>query len=713
MKFAATCATGLENLVAEEVKEFQGRDIERGSGSVTWTGSLESGYRACLWSRFSSRVLLEVAQYNPENEEELYSKVKEISWQDHLTNKTTFAVDCSLGSGAPFNHSKYTALKVKDGIADYFRSMSGIRPHVKVNRPGVRINVHADSIRTMVSIDLSGESLHKRGYRLEKGEAPLKETLAAAIIALSGWDGNCPLVDPLCGSGTLLIEAAMILGDSAPGLGRSYFGMQGWRGHDEELWARLVSEAIEREEIGHNRSWPQLTGYDGSRLSVRQSRFNIKNAGLDDKISISRKELFELTPPGEAGLLVCNPPYGERLSEREMVKYLYRFIGNRLQRSFHGWSVGLFTSNPDMADMTGLRWEEKHQLFNGPIACRLFVGPVGNPPARRFQWNITPPEPEEQNSDFANRLRKNLKKIIAWAEKEGVECFRVYDRDMAEYNVSIDLYGKWVHVQEYAAPSSISETLAAERFRVVLQGVRQVLGAGRDRVYIKTRKRQKGKTQYQGKTKKKSKLYEVREGECSFLVNFTDYLDTGLFLDHRNTRMRIGQEADGKRFLNLYGYTGTATVHAVRGGAVSSTTVDLSATYLQWAEMNFSLNGIYPDRHRLVHSDCIQWLKENGDFYDLIFVDPPTFSNTRKKSRVFDVQKDHVLLLNLAMSRLRDNGLLIFSTNFRSFKLDPGLAEQYTCHNISKKSVPRDFNQSSRIHQCWEIRHKQRTPQEN
>jgi len=706
MQFVATCGAGLERLVAEEIKGFQGQDISLGRGSVSWSGQLESGYRACLWSRFSSRILLELAQFIPANEEDLYGKIRKIDWQDHLTTKTTFSVDCSLGAGAPFRHSMYTALKVKDGVADYFRSINGTRPHVQVRRPGVRINVHADSDRTRVSIDLSGESLHKRGYRLEKGEAPLKETLAAAIIVLSGWDGRSPLLDPLCGSATLLIEAAMILGDSAPGLGRSYFGMQGWRGHDAGIWARLVSEAVEREEAGHAKSWPELAGGDGSRLAVRQARFNIKNAGLEDKITVTRKELFELSSPGGEGCLVCNPPYGERLSDRDVVKYLYRFMGNRLQESFHGWSVGLFTSNPDLADMTGLQWREKHQIFNGPIACRLFVGSIEPRPTQSFQWAVSSLEPGEETSDFANRLRKNLKKMIGWAKKEGVECFRVYDRDMAEYNVSIDLYGKWVHVQEYAAPSSINEHLAAERFQIVLHGIRQVLGAGRDRVYIKTRKRQKGRTQYQKKTKKKTKLYEVREGACSFLVNFTDYLDTGLFLDHRPTRLRIGREAAGKRFLNLYGYTGSATVHAVLGGAVSSTTVDLSTTYLHWAEKNFSLNGIYPDQHRLVHSDCLQWLRENSDYYDLIFVDPPTFSNTRKKSRVFDLQKDHLQLLNLAMSRLRDNGLLIFSTNFRSFKLDGRLVEKYLCKNIGKKSIPRDFENSPHVHQCWEMRHK-------
>ena len=705
MKFTATCATGFENLVAGEIKAFQGDDIKIGSGSVCWSGSLESGYRACLWSRFSSRVLLEVATLEATDEEILYAGVRKIDWQQHLTSTTTFAVDCSLGLGAPFNHSKYTALKVKDAIADYFRALNGTRPHVQVNRPGVRVNVHADSERTVLAIDLSGESLHRRGYRLETGEAPLKETLAAAIIVLSGWDGRRPLLDPLCGSATLLIEAAMVAGDSAPGLGRPYFGMLEWRGHDEVLWNRLVSEAVEREEKGFNRSWPQLTGYDGSRLAVRQARMNIANAGLEDNITVSRKDLFDLSPPGEEGFLVCNPPYGERLSEKETLKYLYRFIGNRLQASFQGWSVGLFTSNPDLADMTGLDWDEKHPLFNGPIACRLFVGKVGRQVVRHFQWTVAPPDPEE-DSDFANRLRKNVKKLIGWADREGVECFRVYDRDMAEYNVSIDLYGKWVHVQEYAAPASISESVSAERFSAVLAGLRRVLGAGRDRVFIKTRRKQKGKNQYQKNAKKRGKLYEVREGRCSFLLNFTDYLDTGLFLDHRNTRTRIEQEAEGKRFLNLYGYTGTATVHAAVGGAVSSTTVDLSAPYLQWAEMNFALNGIHPERHRLVHSDCMQWLKENNDLFDLIFVDPPTFSNTRKKSRIFDLQKDHFLLLNLAMSRLRDNGLLIFSTNYRAFALDGRLADQYNCRNISKKSLPRDFQQSPRIHQCWEFRHK-------
>jgi len=706
MKFVATCAAGLEQLVKEEIEELGGTSIKTSIGSVEWSGVLESGYRACLWSRFSSRVLLVIETCQAENEDELYDKVKDVSWTDHLDSSSTFAVDCALAAGAPFSHSKYTALKVKDGIADYFREKTGTRPNVRTTRPDVRVNVYADRERAMLSVDLSGESMHRRGYRLESGEAPLKETLAAAIITLSGWNGSTPLVDPMCGSATLLIEAAMIWGDSAPGLGRSYFGMHGWAGHDDRLWSFLLSEAVEREIAGGEKEWPQLIGYDADKTSIRSARANIKSAGFEDRIQVSRGELFSLQPPDKAGTLVCNPPYGERLSEKQVVKYLYRALGNRFQLSFPGWRTGLFTSNPDLADMTLLTWDKNHRLFNGAIACRLFVGSVDSKQPQRFIWNTFPTKQAEPGGDFSNRLRKNCKTMMRWAQREGVECFRIYDRDLIEYNVSIDIYGKWVHVQEYAAPSSIPESVASERFQAILRGVRTVLGIGRDRIFIKQRKRQKGKSQYEKRTKKPGKMYEVREGSCSFLVNFTDYLDTGLFLDHRNTRQMIGRKADAKRFLNLYGYTGSATVHAVIGGAASSTTVDLSSTYLRWAEMNMALNGIFPGRHQLVQADCIEWLKQSDEMYDLIFVDPPTFSNTRKKARVFDVQTQHGELINLSMARLRDTGLLIFSTNFRSFRFDQKLCELYDCVNLGTQTLPKDFRRTPPIHQCWKIRHR-------
>jgi 23S rRNA (guanine2445-N2)-methyltransferase / 23S rRNA (guanine2069-N7)-methyltransferase len=249
---------------------------------------------------------------------------------------------------------------------------------------------------------------------------------------------------------------------------------------------------------------------------------------------------------------------------------------------------------------------------------------------------------------------------------------------------------------------SVDPKVAAARFQLVLRGVRETLGIRADRVFIKTRERQRGKQQYQKKSGKK-KMVEVREGDCYFLANFTDYLDTGVFLDHRPVRARIHRYAAGKRFLNLFGYTGTATVQAAAGGAAATTTVDLSATYLRWAKMNLALNGFDFVRNRVISADCMQWLKEETGKYDLIFVDPPTFSNTKKERRVFDIQRDHYQLLNLAMDRLEDGGMLIFSTNFRKFQLDPRLAVMYSVSDISRASIPFDFSRNPKIHMCWEL----------
>jgi 23S rRNA (guanine2445-N2)-methyltransferase / 23S rRNA (guanine2069-N7)-methyltransferase len=286
-----------------------------------------------------------------------------------------------------------------------------------------------------------------------------------------------------------------------------------------------------------------------------------------------------------------------------------------------------------------------------------------------------------------------------------VRCFRLYDRDLQEYNVSVDIYEKWILVQEYVAPSTINEQLAKERFQQVLVQVRHLFSVRRDRVFVKTRRKQKGKAQYQKQGSRK-KMHVVREGDCSLLVNFTDYLDTGIFLDHRNIRLRIAKEAKGKRFLNLFAYTGTASIHAAVGGAVATTTVDLSANYLNWARMNLGLNGFGGLAHETVKADCMKWLQEARGEYDLIFVDPPTFSNTKKERRVFDVQRDHKRLIELSANRLAEDGLLLFSTNFRQFKMDESIEKYYSVKDISRATIPQDFSRNTKIHQCWEIRRR-------
>ena len=321
---AATCSRGTEALVADEMRAFGAGDIREGAGVVDWSGTLETAYRACLWSRFASRILLRITDFGIDDEQSLFGKVASIDWGRHLDERSTLAVDCTVSKHGPQLHSGYAALKVKDCIVDQFRERTGNRPSVNTDKPDVRINLMVGKERAIVAIDLSGESLHRRGYRVSGSKAPLKESLAAAIIALSGWDGSREkvLVDPMCGSGTLLIEAALIFGDSAPGLSRSYFGFMGWKQHDRSLWEALVDEALEREEAGNARDWPVLSGYDSDPESVRAARKNVSKAGLDNRITIQRAELAFLKSPARGGMLVSNLPFGERLLEKEEVARL-------------------------------------------------------------------------------------------------------------------------------------------------------------------------------------------------------------------------------------------------------------------------------------------------------------------------------------------------------------------------------------------------------
>jgi 23S rRNA (guanine2445-N2)-methyltransferase / 23S rRNA (guanine2069-N7)-methyltransferase len=405
--------------------------------------------------------------------------------------------------------------------------------------------------------------------------------------------------------------------------------------------------------------------------------------------------------------MLTNPPYGERLSDKEEVKYLYRCLGRTFRDQFAGWTLSYFTANPDLAEMVGVQWLERQRLFNGPIKCQLLTGKesllVEKP---THEWTLTPPITGSPGEDFANRLLKNWSTLEAWIKAENISCFRLYDADIPEFNLAIDLYEGWIHVQEYAPPPEIDAQKAEQRFTLALQVIRTLFSAPRSQLFIKTRKKQKGAQQYQKKPGS-GELYEVREGGARFLVNFTDYLDTGLFLDHRITRAKLGQLSQGKTFLNLFAYTGTATVYAAMGGATATTTVDISDTYLARARANLALNGYGGPLHQTVEADCLEWLKTANERFGVIFVDPPTFSNSRHRKQVFDVQKDHAPLLRLALRRLAKGGMLVFSTNSRKFILDEALAREFDVREISAETIPFDFQRNRRIHRCWEIQHQQ------
>ncbi len=702
MRFFATCAKALEPLVATELRDLGAEDVVEGRAGVAFAGSLETAYRACLWSRVASRVLLPLADFAAADEDALYAGVKSIRWREHLGPDQTLAVDFASSPTCQLQHSQYGALKTKDAIVDQLRDETGRRPSIDTKAPDVRVNVYVHDDKATVSIDLSGDSLHRRGWRQVGVEAPLKENLAAALLLLAEWPAfaanAAPFVDPMCGSGTLPIEAALIAADAAPGLSRRHFGFLGWRGHDKDAWTRLVAEAKARRKPIASK----IYGWDEDPRAVKIARDNAKSAGVADAIVFEKRTFADGSPPeGAAGLVVMNPPYGERLGETAALGPMYEQIGDVLRHRFTGWRAYVMSGNPALHKRIGLRAGRRHVVFNGAIECRLieFAIDAAAPKSPMRPRSTVRAEP------FANRVRKNLAERRKWAEREDIHCYRIYDADLIEYNVAIDQYENAVHVQEYAPPATVDQERAEERLGDIMALVPELLGVDASDVFLKQRRRQRAGTQYERQAAKK-RTFVVREGGHRFQVNLSDYLDTGLFLDHRRIRAQIQQLAAGKSFLNLFSYTGSATVYAAAGGARSSTSVDLSNTYLDWANENFDLNRLQRNKHHLVRSDVQEFLDEETHKYDLIFCAPPTFSNSKGMEHDFDIQRDHVPLIQSVARLLAPDGILLFSNHFRKFKMDEAGLPDYRCDNISKKTLPLDFARDPRFHNSWRITRK-------
>ncbi len=715
-QFFATAALGLEPLLAAELIELGAAEVKEERAGVRFSGDMRTAYQLCLWSRLASRVLLPLASFAAPDPDILYAEVQKLEWAEQLALTNTFAVDCTI-IRSQINHTLYAALRVKDAIVDQFRARSGERPSVSVEQPDLRINLHLFKDQATVSIDLSGDSLHRRGYRIDGVHAPLKENLAAAILIRGGWpaiaEQGGALADPMCGSGTLPLEAALIATDSAPGLLRDYFGFLGWQQFDEPLWQELREDALQRQHAGLQRKLGPIVGYDGDGRAIKAAWQHAQNAGLDKLIHFEKRTLREFTAPTgvETGLLVANPPYGERLGEESQLPPLYNQLGEIMSRQCQGWKAAVITSNPQLGRAIGLRAGKINTLYNGALKCQLLQFTLDE----NNRWQSLADgagravrKPLSPGAEmFANRLRKNLKKYKKWAKREGLDCYRLYDADLPEYAVAVDIYADEVHLQEYRAPNEIDPKKAAQRLQEVQDALPQVLDIDPANIHLKIRQQQKGSNQYQ-KQARRGILKEVREGNCKFLVNLTDYLDTGLFLDHRPTRQLIQELASGTRFLNLFAYTGAATVHALVGGAMDTTTVDMSHTYLEWAQQNIALNGFDPEEEALIQADCLAWLEAEQDAsaaaFDLIFLDPPTFSNSKSMAGNFDIQRDHVDLLRKTVKLLAPGGTLVFSNNLRNFKMDVAALPELQIENLGNRTIPLDFERNPRIHNCWIIR---------
>ena len=713
----ATCPKGVESLLLAELQTLGADTVRETVAGVHFSGPQAMVYRACLWSRLANRILWPLGQLEAADDDSFYRGMREIEWGKIFGVQKSIAIDFS-GENQGIRNTQFGAQRSKDAIVDWFVAATGERPSVDRSNPDVRLNVRLVRDAAYLSVDLSGGSLHKRGYRLQAGVAPLKENLAAAVLLRADWPGIAArggaLIDPMCGSATLLLEAAMMAADIAPGLARERFGFGHLQMHDDQQWQAILGDARGRAERGRAAQVPEIRGYDWDPAVIRRAQENIARIGLEKIVRVSCKPVSELRKPNHRplplGLLISNPPYGERVGEKDQLRELYRQLGAAMAAEFPDWQAAILTSDLELGKAIGLRSHKRYALFNGALPASLLLFDLKSNEFRGGGDSSTEivagaPSLSDGATMFANRIRKNRKRLAAWIRREQIECYRLYDADMPEYAVAVDVYGEHLHVAEYKAPKSVSPEASERRMEEVRAALPAATGVKQEKIVYKERRQQRGSEQYTRQADR-GEFLTVREGQARLLVNLHDYLDTGLFLDHRPLRQRIGIEAAGKDFLNLFCYTGSATIHAALGGAHSTTSIDLSNTYLNWLGKNLAANKLDESCNTVIREDCQSWLAQASTRYDLILLDPPSFSNSKAMDDSFDVQRDHTELVRRAMAVLRGKGRLYFSTNRRSFKLDEAVQEEYLCEDITRQTLPPDFQRKRQAHCCWIIRHR-------
>lgn len=721
--FFAVAPRGAESLLAEEVAEILSLPVKQTKAGVNFQANLKQAYHLALHSRLASRLLVQIAQLKVEAIEGLYAAMQEIAWSTHFRSDQSITIKFS-GRLRGVDNNTFGAMRVKDAIADQFYRANGERPSVDKIDPDVSIQVHCYKGQCEVSLDFTGP-LNQRGYRQGQGQAPLKENFAAALVIRSGVVKADPKLvwDPMCGSGTLLIEAAMQRLALPAGAHKRFWAFTEWRGHDEELWrqAQSAAQTDYEEKIAAAKQAVVYRGlkYRGSEIDpaiAEQARENVAAAGLSTLIEIRTEDCFNAEiDVEEPGFLLSNLPYGERVSDKADLKALYQRLGEAMKNQLRSWQVALLVEDGALLEKSiAFRWQKKYKFFNGALPVVLMTYTLDESNVfERFDPYWVGPNWESQLSPGAtmlkNRLQKNQQRLKKWLKAGDITCYRLYDADLPEYAAAIDIYEGHCHIQEYQAPKSIEAAVAEHRLNELIHVCAGLFDGDKETIAVKVRRRQSGKQQYQkqGQNSSEQKKHRrvVHEGGLKFHVDLVNYLDTGLFLDHRSARQWVRENARGKRFLNLFAYTGSVSVYAAAGGAKTTTTIDLSQTYLDWARDNMQLNGYSGASHRYIQSDCLNWLRENRQQYDLIFLDPPTFSNSKKTQEDFDVQSDHEELIRLCMKAVTRDGCLFFSNNFRQFKLAESITKSFSVEEISHKTIAEDFKRNKRIHRSWLVKH--------
>lgn len=756
-EFLALAPAGFEAALGDELKSLGCRRVRPLRGSVSFFGDAPVAYRACLWSRLASRILVALDRVDAADPDGLYESCSSIPWEDHVGPGATIAVDVR-GSSGGIPDTRYATLRVKDAVCDRLRSVRGDRPFVDTDSPDVRVVCMLRPDRATLFIDMSGGMID-HGYRVPmRGRGSVgrggyvREDMAALMLEMVGWTAackrtdGCRLVDPIGSSATLIAEAACVAADRAPGLARKRWGFSGWLGHDGQAWESELSRALERFESGRS-------GQARVVCAVPDPAVRVELSDMLERVALSGTVDVQACGPGGLDLgdgpirdafVVCSLPDGPNASMGELpvrlaaVNVLAR--GPQLAEA----PICCLEAGGMLASALGMAPDRVHPVMNGSSEASIEVFPSPAQAARRSVAAESPDAPAlegiealraagqggalhrieladgtgvdvlvESSDQFAARLARVARIRGKWARKSGVSCYRVYDADLPDYAVSVDLYegsaqtpGRWLVVSEYSAPRGIDPDLARRRLADALTIAPRVMDVDPANVFLKVRRREKGGSQYAGHLDEKRTAI-VEEGGLSFEVNLSDYLDTGLFLDNRDVRGIIREMAPRARFLNLFAYTGTATCYAAAGGAYRTTTVDLSNTYLDWARRNMEQNGFTGEDHEFVQADVMPWISEQrrtNHRWNLIYIDPPTFSNSsRMRARGFDVQEDHAELIIGASRLLIRGGTILFCCNMRGFEPDvEKLARAgVELRDITERTIPADFARNARPHHCY------------
>jgi len=742
-RFTARTLGGLEWVLAAELRSLGVVDLRLGRRTVEFTPppgrEQEVLYRAVLECRTAIRVLEPLGRFHVESPESLHAALQGIDWTEQLRVSDTIRVDAVIHDTF-VTHSLYAAQLVKDAVVDQLRTPAGKRPAVSLRGATLRLALHLVGKVATIYRDAAGRSLHQRGWRMGEVAAPLSEVLAAGILAHAGWwrpdamgaenHGAETVLDPMCGSGTLVIEAATIAAGMAPGLWRARrhgHGFFRFRDCDRSLAARLVADLEARVA-------PSAGGFCASDLdprAVAATRACSEAAGVAAAVVVTQRHFEDVVVPSAAGLVVTNPPYGERLPLPRAAA-LARRLGDWLVARCGGWRAAILVADSPTAMRIGLRPSRRVSLMNGPIACRLLefeirrrdivtsspmrtgvadrspIADAGDDSAAERRA-ATPGRrtTADQIGDFRRRLAKRFRHLSKWARRQEIDAYRIYDRDIPEIPLAIDWYAGRLHLAEYDRPHERTEIEHDVWLDRMVDAAAAELGVLPDLSFLKSRRRQRGGTQYE-KVGDRSAVLEVREGGLAFEVNLSDYVDTGLFLDHRTTRSLVRAEAAGKRVLNLFAYTGAFSVYAAAGGARETVSVDLSNTYLDWTRTNLARNRfIDAGRHRTVRDECRAFLahraRRGEPPFELVVADPPTFSRSAKSELPWDVERHHAELLELVATNLVSGGVVYFSTNFRRFHLAADILQKhYSIREITSRTIPEDFR-DRRPHRAWRL----------